>query len=186
KDITEAKKDALDKVQDEVDKAKMKDTKNAAEKALNDKAQSTKDAIDALTGVDEDAKKAAKEAVDQALTDALNNVKDAQNIAAVEEAVSHGKTAMDDIYDDLLAENNTILENAKNAAKDELDSTAEDAKNAIDALPNLSDDDKQAAKDAIDQAVEEGKAAIESGTSPSDITNKKNDAISHVDTIVDD
>src|SRR5699024_8279253 len=113
-------------------------------------------------------------------------VKDAQNIAAVEEAVSNGKTAMDDIYDDLLAENNTILENAKNAAKDELDNAAEDAKNTIDGLPNLSDDDKQAAKDAIDKAVEEGKAAIETGTSPSDITNKKDDAISNVDTIVDD
>src|SRR5699024_4428853 len=103
----------------------------------------------------------------------------------VEEAVSNGKTAMDDIYDDLLAENNTILENAKNAAKDELDNAAEDAKKTIDGLPNLSGDDKQAAKDAIDKAVEEGKTAIETGTSPSDITNKKNDAISNVDTIVD-
>src|SRR5699024_6647109 len=184
-DITEAKNEALDTIKAEVDKAKQQDAKNAAEKVLNDKAQSTKDAIDTLTGVDEDAKQAAKEAVDQALADALNNVKDAQNIAAVEEAVSNGKTTMDDIYDDLLAENNTILENAKNAAKDELDNAAEDAKKTIDGLPNLSGDDKQAAKDAIDKAVEEGKTAIETGTSPSDITNKKNDAISNVDTIVD-
>src|SRR5699024_7533092 len=38
-DITEAKKDALDTIQDEVDKAKLQDAKNAAEKVLNDKAQ---------------------------------------------------------------------------------------------------------------------------------------------------
>lgn len=185
-DITNAKNEAFDAIDKTVDQAKLQNAQNKAEQELEDKAASTKEAINKLSEVDKAAKEEAVAAVDKALENALKDVQEAKNIDAVEKALTDGKAEMDRIYDQIVTDNNTILDHAKDKATEELEKAAEDAKDKIDKLPNLSDDEKKAAKDKIDEAVKEGKEQIEKGESPEDITESKKDTVVSIDKIVDD
>ena len=53
------------------------------------------------------------------------------------------------------------LNKIKNAAKDSIDQKAEEAKKAIDALTDLTEQEKDAAKAAVDQKVQDAKQAVE-------------------------
>src|SRR5699024_8067848 len=100
-EISKEKNNTIDNINKEVDKAKLQDAKNGAVDELEAKAESTKDAIDKLTGVSKKEKDAAKKAVDKALVDALQVVQDATDIPAVDKAITDGKATMDAIYDSL-------------------------------------------------------------------------------------
>lgn len=185
-DITKAKDEAIDAIDKTVDQAQLKNAQNKAEQELQEKAASTIEAINSLSGVDKDAKKEATAAVNKALENGLNDVQAAKNMDAVEKAVADGKAEMDRIYDDLGAENNTIIDEAKDKATEELEKEAEDAKDKVDKLPNLSDDEKEAAKNKIDEEVEKGKEKIEKAESPDEITESKKDTVESIGKIVDD
>ncbi|HFI0165742.1 TPA: DUF1542 domain-containing protein, partial [Streptococcus suis] len=114
---------------DAIDNATLVGEKAFATAELEAAADDAKKAIDANTHLTDDQKQAAKDAVDAEL-------------AKAKEAVVAAKTA-----DEVDA---ATLVGEKAVAKEEIKAAADDAKKAIDANSNLTDDEKAAAKAAVD------------------------------------
>ena len=166
--VTDAGKATIQAV---VDGAKATDkvnelakAKSDAKKALDKAAEDAKKAIDALPYLSQVDKDKAKVEVDQARDAAKAKVDQATDKAQVPSEVDKGQTAINNLVAEASAKQSAKgdpaireelpeyqLPNTDEAVK-ALDQAAEDAKKAIDALPNLSNDEKTAAKQAVDQA----------------------------------
>ncbi|MBY4981866.1 DUF1542 domain-containing protein [Streptococcus suis] len=140
-ELSKAEK-AIDKATtaDAIDNATLVGEKAFATAELEAAADDAKKAIDANTHLTDDQKQAAKDAVDAEL-------------AKAKEAVVAAKTA-----DEVDA---ATLVGEKAIAKEEIKAVAEDAKKAIDANSNLTDDEKAAAKAAVDTEVAKANEAID-------------------------
>ncbi|MFM0602022.1 DUF1542 domain-containing protein, partial [Streptococcus suis] len=140
-ELSKAEK-AIDKATtaDAIDNATLVGEKAFATAELEAAADDAKKAIDANTHLTDDQKQAAKDAVDAEL-------------AKAKEAVVAAKTA-----DEVDA---ATLVGEKAVAKEEIKAAAEDAKKAIDANSNLTDDEKAAAKAAVDTEVAKANEAID-------------------------
>ncbi|QIM17188.1 DUF1542 domain-containing protein [Leucobacter insecticola] len=75
---------------------------------------------------------------------------------------------MDGVYSDLAAQDQGNVDLAKDKATSDLDKAAAVAKDAIDALQNLSAEEKAAAKTAIDQATTAAKDAVSGASTAAD------------------
>ncbi|HFI0543587.1 TPA: DUF1542 domain-containing protein, partial [Streptococcus suis] len=140
-ELSKAEK-AIDKATtaDAIDNATLVGEKAFATAELEAAADDAKKAIDANTHLTDDQKQAAKDAVDAEL-------------AKAKEAVVAAKTA-----DEVDA---ATLVGEKAVAKEEIKAAADDAKKAIDANSNLTDDEKAAAKAAVDDEVAKANEAID-------------------------
>ncbi|MBY5023390.1 DUF1542 domain-containing protein, partial [Streptococcus suis] len=140
-ELSKAEK-AIDKATtaDAIDNATLVGEKAFATAELETAADDAKKAIDANTHLTDDQKQAAKDAVDAEL-------------AKAKEAVVAAKTA-----DEVDA---ATLVGEKAVAKEEIKAAADDAKKAIDANSNLTDDEKAAAKAAVDAEVAKANEAID-------------------------
>ena len=158
-------------IQAVVDGAKAADKANElakskadALKALDKTAEDAKQAIEALPYLSQVDKDKAKVEVDQARDAAKAKVDQATDKAQVPSEVDKGQTAISNLVAAASAKQSAKgdpaireelpeyqLPSTDEAVK-ALDQAAEDAKQAIDALPNLSNDEKTAAKQAVDQA----------------------------------
>ena len=138
--------------------------KTDADKAIDQAAADAKKAIEALPYLSQVDKDKAKVEVDQARDAAKAKVDQATDKAQVPSEVDKGQTAINNLVAAASAKQSAKgapaireelpeyqLPNTDEAVK-ALDQAAEDAKKAIDALPNLSNDEKTAAKQAVDQA----------------------------------
>src|SRR5699024_9102656 len=122
-----------------------------AKKALQDAADAKKEAINAGNMTDEE-KAAAIQAVDDALNKATNAIDNTSTIGGVD---YYKEAGIDEI-------NKIPTESTKKpAATAEIDKSAEDAKNNVDAESRLTDEEKQDAKEAIDKAAQTAKDAID-------------------------
>ncbi|MGO0055439.1 DUF1542 domain-containing protein, partial [Streptococcus suis] len=140
-ELSKAEK-AIDKADtaDAIDNATLVGEKAFANEELEAAAEDAKKAIDANTNLTPDEKVAAKKAVDA-------------DLAKAKEAVTVAKTA-----DEVDA---ATLVGEKAIAKEEIKAAADDAKKAIDANSNLTDDEKAAAKAAVDDEVAKANEAID-------------------------
>ncbi|MDG9297645.1 DUF1542 domain-containing protein, partial [Streptococcus pneumoniae] len=66
---------------------------------------------------------------------------------------------------------------AKPSAKAEIDAKVQDANNAIDQNPDLTDDERREAKKAVKDAADEAKANIDKATSAGELTTAKNNGL---------
>ncbi|HFI0917150.1 TPA: DUF1542 domain-containing protein, partial [Streptococcus suis] len=132
-ELSKAEK-AIDKATtaDAIDNATLVGEKAFATAELEAAADDAKKAIDANTHLTDDQKQAAKDAVDAELAKAKEAVAGAVTADEVDAATLVGEKAV---------------------AKEEIKAAAEDAKKAIDANSNLTDDEKAAAKAAVDTEV---------------------------------
>ncbi|WP_153055451.1 DUF1542 domain-containing protein, partial [Streptococcus suis] len=133
---------------DAIDNATLVGEKAFATAELEAAADDAKKAIDANTHLTDDQKQAAKDAVDAEL-------------AKAKEAVVAAKTA-----DEVDA---ATLVGEKAVAKEEIKAAADDAKKAIDANSNLTDDEKAAAKAAVDAEVAKANEAIDAATKADEV-----------------
>ncbi|HEM4596868.1 TPA: DUF1542 domain-containing protein, partial [Streptococcus suis] len=133
---------AIDKATtaDVIDNATLVGEKAFATAELEAAADDAKKAIDANTHLTDDQKQAAKDAVDAELAKAKESVVAAKTADEVDAATLVGEKAV---------------------AKEEIKAAAEDAKKAIDANSNLTDDEKAAAKAAVDDEVAKANEAID-------------------------
>ncbi|MGX7024664.1 DUF1542 domain-containing protein [Vagococcus hydrophili] len=168
--ITTAQTTGEGNINKEVTDSKLQDTKNKGKKELEDKAKSTKDAIDKLVGLSDEEKEKGKAEIDKLLETGLTNIDKAENADAVTTQVTTSKGQMDDVYNGLVTDSNKNIEQAKEKATAELKTKAEEAKKAIDALTNLSDEEKAKQKAEVDKDLEAGTKAINEATTPEGIT----------------
>ncbi|WP_418514975.1 DUF1542 domain-containing protein [Erysipelothrix rhusiopathiae] len=133
--------DTTDKgINDIVEDNKLLDTKNKAKDDLDKKAEDAKKEIDKLPNLTDDEKQKAKDAIDQKTNDGKNAIDQGSTPKDVENAKNTTDTAVKDIVDQ------STLQDAKNKAKKDLETKADETKKAIDALPGLSQEAKDKEK----------------------------------------
>ncbi len=126
--------------------------KEAAKKAVAEAAEAKNNAIDSSNLTDEE-KAALKQEVTDAQNAANTAIDNATTNAAVTEAEDNGIKAINGIEIPTKSP-------AKDQATTDLNDAVDDAKKAIDQDSNLTDAEKQAAKDQIDSAAKKAQEAI--------------------------
>ena len=116
------------------DLAKKKDE---AKKTLDEEAQKKKDEIDADVNLTPEEKKAAKDEIDEELKKGNEAIDKAKDKDGVNKAYDDGKKEIEDTAE---------LVEKKGAAKSELDKAAQAKKDAIDANPDLTDEERRRLK----------------------------------------
>ena len=145
-----------------------------AKEELEKEAQAKKDEIDADLNRTPEEKAAAKSEVDKELADGKYEIDKAKDKDGVDSALSDGKKEIDDTAD---------LAKKKGAAKSELDKAAQAKKDAIDADPDLTDEEKAAAKAEVDKELEEGKKAIDNATDISGVQSAESSTKTNIENI---
>ncbi|OYS86467.1 hypothetical protein CBG24_07180 [Limosilactobacillus reuteri] len=135
--------------------------KEAAKKAVADAATAKNNAIDASNLTDEE-KAALKQKVTEAQDSANQAIDNATTNAAVTEAENKGVNAINGI--DVPGKSA-----AKEQATTDLNTAVENAKKAIDQDSNLTDEEKQAAKDQIDSDAKNAQDAINNAKTNDDV-----------------
>ena len=129
--------------------------KPAAKKAIDDALKAKEAAIDARPDLTDEEKKAAKDVAKDAADKAKEAIDAAPSNAAVDAAKKTG-------VDEVAAVNPEAVK--KPAAKKAIDDALKAKEAAIDARPDLTDDEKKAAKDAAKDAADKAKAAVDAAT----------------------
>ena len=140
--------------------------KEAAKQAVAEAADAKNKAIDSSNLTDEE-KAALKQKVTDAQTAADQAIDNATTNAGVTEAQNKGVSAIDGI------EVPTTSANKEKAITD-LNNEVENAKKAIDQDNNLTDEQKQAAKDQIDSDAKKAQDAINNAKTDNDVNNAVN------------
>ena len=135
--------------------------KEAAKKAVAEAATAKNNAIDASNLTDEE-KAALKQKVTEAQNAADQAIDNATTNAAVTEAKDNGISAIDGIKIPTTSAN-------KEKATTDLNTAVENAKKAIDQDNNLTDEQKQAAKDQIDSDAKTAQDAINNAKTNDDV-----------------
>ena len=159
--------------------ADLKAEKEAAKKELQNKANEKKQKIEEKVASGELTRAEANEILarlGEVLQEAKEEVDKAVNSEQVEAAKQAGLKKLEEVE----------LDVAKDKGKEELENKAQDAKDAIDSNPNLSDEEKQAAKDAIDDALIEAKDKVDDATTPEEVQNAVDEGIGKIVGIVDE
>ena len=140
--------------------------KEAAKKAVAEAAEAKNSAIDSSNLTDEE-KAALKQKVTEAQNGADHAIDNATTNAAVTEAKDNGISAIDGIEV-------PITSATKEQAITDLNTAVDDAKKAIDQDNNLTDEQKQAAKDQIDSDAKTAQDAINNAKTDNDVNNAVN------------
>ena len=173
-------KAAIDKATDEAGVNEAKEAATANIEEVKTKAQKALEA----------AKEAAKKALDDLLKGKSANDYDEAEWAALNKAVSDGKSAIDKAADEAGVNEAkeaaiTLGEAVKTKADKALDAVKETAKKALDELltGKSADDYDEAEWEALNKAVTEGKAAIDKTTDEAGVNEAKEAAITSVEAV---
>ena len=147
--LTEAKAEAINKVQEEREKADS--------------------AIDALGYISEDQREAFKNAIEKAAEDAKDAINNASDIAAVEKAKNNATSSMNDTTNESIKKDAEAKEEQLDAAKEALDKKYQETIDLIDEKTYLSAEEKQALKDKALAALEEAKKKLDAATNTAQI-----------------
>ncbi|MDL2057406.1 DUF1542 domain-containing protein [Limosilactobacillus reuteri] len=135
--------------------------KEAAKKAIAEAAEAKNNAIDSSNLTDEE-KTALKQEVTDAQNAANTAIDNATTNAAVTEAEDNGVKAINGIEVPTKSP-------AKEQATTDLNDAVDDAKKAIDQDNNLTDEEKQAAKDQIDSDAKKAQEAIDNAKTDDEV-----------------
>lgn len=134
--------------------------------AIDQAAQTTKQAIDQDTNLTPDQKQAAKEQIDQDAKQAQEIIDQATTDGAVKDAVDNGQLTI-----------------AKDVAKATIDNAAAGKKAAINAA-GLTDAQKAALNSEVDSLAQQAKNAINQALTDSAVTTALNDGIAAINAVV--
>ncbi|NBA01760.1 DUF1542 domain-containing protein, partial [Erysipelothrix rhusiopathiae] len=178
-DATNSKDTASGNIDKIVNDVTLVDRKNDSKSELDKKAEDAKNEIDKLPNLTDDEKQKAKDDIDQKTKDG----KDAIDQGTTPKDVEDSKNTTDNAVKEIVDQN--TLKDAKNKAKKDLETKADETKKAIDALPGISQEAKDKAKGEIDNALNKGLEGVESGTSVDDINQVVTDTKTEMDAIKD-
>ena len=140
------------------------DQKDVAKEAIQAAATEVKQAIDndkTLTTAEKNTQKAK---VDKAVSDANAAIDVATNADDINQAVANGKTVITNAH-----QAGHTTDDQKDAAKEAIQATANQIKQAIDNDKTLTTGEKNAQKADVDKAVNVANAAIDAATNADDI-----------------
>ncbi|WP_152160869.1 DUF1542 domain-containing protein, partial [Streptococcus pneumoniae] len=157
-----------DSTEEKVANYTVPDTRDAAKDDIDTKATAKKNDIEADDQLTTEEKQAAKDKVDAAAQSAKDAVTAATTNDGVTQAQNDGTTAVNNV---------DTTPQAKPSAKAEIDAKVQDANNAIDQNPDLTDDERREAKKAVKDAADEAKANIDKATSAGELTTAKNNGL---------
>jgi len=147
--------------------------KEAAKKAVADAATAKNNAIDA-SNLTAEEKAALKQEVAEAQNAANTTIDNATTNAAVTEAEDNGIKAINSIEVPTKSD-------AKEQATSALNTAVDEAKKAIDQDSNLTDEEKQAAKDQIDSDAKKAQEAIDNAKTNDDVKKTIDDGTLAID-----
>ncbi|MTE03451.1 DUF1542 domain-containing protein [Lactobacillus johnsonii] len=147
--------------------------KEAAKKAVAEAAEAKNNAIDSSNLTNEE-KAALKQKVTEAQTAADQAIDNATTNAGVTEAQTNGVNAINGIE----VPNKS---DAKEQALTDLNTAVDNAKKAIDQDSNLTDEEKQAAKDQIDSDAKNAQDAINNAKTNDDVKKAADDGTLAID-----
>ena len=156
------------------DTVELAETKTDAKKDLEKEAKDKKDAIDADVNLTPEEKKAAKEEIDKQLEEGKKEIDKSTKVNDVEAAESASKKDIEDY---------TEVVQKKGSAKSELDKAAQAKKDAIDANPELTDEEKAAAKAEVDKELEEGKKAVDGAADLSGVQSAESSTKTNIENV---
>ncbi|MCH5153509.1 MAG: DUF1542 domain-containing protein [Clostridiales bacterium] len=155
-------------------KEKKQEARDELDSAAEEKKQEIEDRV-ANGELDRDVADEIIDRIDSELDKGKGEVDKALNGDEVEHALEDGLKNIEDAE----------LNNAKDKAKKDLDKKAQEARDAIDSSPNLSDEEKEAAKDAIDEALKNAKKAVDDATTLEEVDQAVQDGIGIIVDVVD-
>ncbi|MEY8570989.1 DUF1542 domain-containing protein [Lactobacillus intestinalis] len=129
---------------------------------LNAARDAKNSAIDNATDLTTDEKNSLKDKVQAEYSNAVSNITSATTDEAVKTAKEDGIAAIKDIQIPTKSP-------AKEQATSDLNTAVDEAKNAIDQDNNLTDEEKQAAKDQIDSDAKKAQEAIDNATTDDEV-----------------
>ncbi|MCF1583750.1 DUF1542 domain-containing protein, partial [Lactobacillus johnsonii] len=129
---------------------------------LNVARDAKSSAIDNATDLTTDEKNSLKDKVQAEYSNAVSNITSATTDEAVTTAKENGIAAIKDIQIPTKSP-------AKEQATSDLNTAVDEAKNAIDQDNNLTDEEKQAAKDQIDSDAKKAQEAIDNATTDDEV-----------------
>ena len=169
-----------------LDKIELIEEKNAAKAEIDDNAEEAKRLIDSLIDLTDEEKEELKQAVDKKAEEAKTAIDEVTNPENKSDVSVKKEEVIADTTDIKKKAENKDLSNAKEKAKEEIEKKATEEKAAIDALPDLTDDEKEELKKDIDKKAEEAKKSIEAVTNPvnkSEVSVKKDEAFTGADEV---
>ncbi|MEJ6348887.1 DUF1542 domain-containing protein [Holzapfeliella sp. He02] len=156
--------DSVKKGQDKINEITLNGKKDDAKKSIDKWADDAKKKINDFGGLsDEDKQKAqsqidtaarqrAEEDINTAQNDGKNAVENSKTLEGIDANTQDAKSKIDNIYNEYNGSNETAVKNSKNKAIDQLNSVAQNAKDSIDKLQHITDNDKNDAKGVADSA----------------------------------
>lgn len=177
KDLEDQKKD----LEKKLEKAELKQEIADAKQELEKKAEEAKTAIDAMPELTEEEKSAAKDAITKQVENTIKEIEQITDSKQKDEVTSKKDAALEEIKKQKDTSARTDLTRTKENAVKEIEKKAEEAKKAIDAMPDLTEEEKKAAKEEIEKKAEEAKKAVDQITDHS----KKEDVISKQDSVTE-
>ncbi|WP_338348748.1 DUF1542 domain-containing protein [Fructobacillus evanidus] len=166
-DIDTAQKAGTDTLNTDTAAAQLKSQKEAADAALVNYGQDTKNKIAALPDLTKDQINQANADIDAAVKAGQANIDGAADANGVASALKNGESAVDAVKATAQTNSETTVAKEKATANSAIDDAAAKAKAAIDGLTPLSD--KAAREAQIDTDAQNAKAAIAKGTNAADI-----------------
>ena len=157
----EKKAQEAEKAKEQAAEKALGDAKTDANTQVDAAADKAKKEIDGLNNLTDPEKEAAKKKVDDAVAEAKEAIKDATDKDAIKGAVDNANTAIDNAVADAKnkdAENE--LSDSKKKAEEAIDKAKEKADQEIDKLDNLTPEQKDAAKADVNKSAEDAKKAI--------------------------
>ncbi len=176
----------LDKIEELTANNNLDNLKAAVKSDIDSRAGEAKSYIDSLADLTVEEKTSYKEAVEVKAEEVKTSVDAITDSSKLEEVKALKGTAEADIKKIEEEAAGKDLSNAKDKAKNEIATRAEDVKKAIETMPHLTDEEKAAAKKQAEEAVKTATDAIdkiENAADKSEVGSKKADGIKELDKI---
>ena len=182
--ISKYKEDALKEINTKENEAVEKDLSNTRDKAvaaIEKKAGEAGKEIDALTELTEDEKQTAKTEINNVTQNTKTEIKKSEK-SEIEGLQNSDISKVDEILENAKKQD---LSKVKDVAKADITKKADAAKNIVDAMSKLTEDEKKAAKDEITEAAVKAEAAIDSAAAKEQVTEEKTAGCNEIQTITD-
>ncbi|WP_201287491.1 DUF1542 domain-containing protein, partial [Erysipelothrix aquatica] len=164
--------------------AKLHDTQNDAVARLNVEAQRLNDAIDELSNLSPEQITDAKQEIEAARLSAIDKVNAALSTGVVEAERAHGFNEMQGIYDALEGDNQALLEEAKTKRSSDLETKAQAARDAVNAMNGLNQGQKDVFIATINQELQAGLSEIDQAITVADANTAEKEAGIAIDDVV--
>ena len=154
--------------------------KDKTKEAIDNKAKVASEEINKLANLTLEEKEKFNKEIDVEVNKTKENINNANTLEGVNKSEKDGEKAIDEIV------NKAKEKDVKNKAKGDIDNKAKLAKDEINKLPNLTQEEKDKAIKEIDDEANKAKAAIDKAENPEAIDNAVKSGEKAIDDVVNE